>query len=114
MKTIETVGGQIFEIYETLKEIKEMIMDCYINNKGYISNDQSLFIEYKDGSTYYATGDYEEGTFKKTGIKTVIESNPCTFSLYGDYRIYNVDDMEMEYSEENDTDEDILWNVEER
>lgn len=110
MKTIETIGGQVFEIYETLKEIKSMIMDCYINNKEYLI-EQSLFIEYKDGTTYYLSDTEEEGTFKKTGIKTVIESNPCTFSLYGDYRIYNVDDMDMEYSEENDTDEDIIWNV---
>ena len=110
MKTIETKGGQFFEI-ETLKGIVPYIMDCYINNKEFLDDDSSLFIEYKDGSYYYISGCEESGKFKKSGIKTVIESNPATFVLYGDYRIYNIDDTEMTYSEENDS-ENITWNVE--
>ena len=110
MKTITTKGGQIFEI-ETLKGIIPYVMDCYINNKEWLDDDFSLYIEYKDGSFYYISGAEESGKFRKNGIKTIVESNPSTFILYGDFRIYNIDDVEMTYSEENDS-EDITWNVE--
>lgn len=110
MKTIETKGGMIFEVYESLKEIKSMIMDCYIDNKDFIDDDFALYIEYKDGSFYYLSGATEEGKFKKTGIATVIESNPATTSLYGNYRIYNIDDTAETYSEAVDN-EEKFWNA---
>lgn len=93
MKTIELKNGQIIEEYENLKEIKHMIMDNYIHNKEFLDDDCSLYIEYKDGSSYYICGD-EDGTFKKTGIKTVIENNPETYSVYGNYKPTKVDDEE--------------------
>lgn len=110
MKTIETQKSQqIFEIC-TLKEIMEYMMDCYITNKDFLDDDSSLYVEYKDGSNYYISGTVEEGRFKKSGIKTVIESNPCSFVLYGAYRIFNMDDTDEEYSDEAD-DENKTWNV---
>lgn len=113
MKTIETKGGMIFEIAESLKEIKSVIMDCYIDNKDFIDDDFALFIRYKDGSSYYLGGNDEEGKFKKTGIEAVIESNPATTTLYGNYRIYNIDNIEEEYSEEVDS-EEKFWNADVR
>ncbi len=110
MTTITTKGGQYIEVYESLKEMKSLIMDTYINNKDYIA-DSTIYIEYKDGSMYYLSATEEEGKFKKTGIKTVIESNPSTFSVYGDYIIYNIDDVDEQYSEEND-EEEKTWNIE--
>lgn len=110
MKTIETKGGMIFEVYESLKEIKSMIMDNYINNKDFIDDDFALYIQYKDGSFYHLIGATESGKFKKTGIETVIESNPCTTSVYGKYRIYNIDNTEETYSEEVDS-EETFWNA---
>lgn len=110
MKTFETKGGMIFEVYESRKEILTMIMDCYIDNKDFIDDDFSLFVQYKDGSFYYLSGATEKGRFKKAGIETVIESNPATTSLYGNYRIYNIDDTEEAYSEEAD-DEEKFWNA---
>mgnify|MGYP001537681936 CR=1 FL=1 len=58
MKIIETKGGQIFEI-STLKEIIPYIMDNYINNKDFLDDDSSLFVAYKDGSSYYIIDDVE-------------------------------------------------------
>lgn len=113
MKEFTTKGGQIFDIFASLNEAKAYIMDNYINNKEFIDDDFALFIEYKGGSYYYLCGSEECGTFKKTGIKTIIESNPATFTLWGEYRIYNIDDTDEEYSAEID-DESICWNVEER
>lgn len=110
MKTIETKGGMIFEVIESLKEIKSYIMDGYIDNKEFLDDDCALYIRYKDGSEYYLCGAVEDGKFKKTGIETVIESNPSTYIIYGKYRIYNIDDTDEEYSQETD-DEEKFWNV---
>ncbi|WP_195615488.1 hypothetical protein [Intestinimonas butyriciproducens] len=110
MKTKETPKSkQVFEIC-TRKEITEYMMDCYITNKEFLDDDSSLYVEYKDGSHYYISGAVEEGRFKKSGIKVVIESNPSSFVLYGAYRIYNIDDTDEEYSDEADN-EEKTWNV---
>lgn len=109
MKTIETKGGQIFEVM-TLKEVKEQI-----NNEAATMDDDdyTAFIEYADGSTYYNSGSLTEGKLKKSGIVTAIFSNPCTTQVYGEYKIYNMDNTEEEYSTEVDS-EEKMWNVEER
>lgn len=91
MKQIELANGQIIEEYESIKEIKQLIEWNYVNNKEFLDDDSSLYIEYKDGSTYYLSGANEEGIYKKTGIKTVIESNPCTYSVYGEYKLVKTD-----------------------
>ncbi|MDV3427879.1 MAG: hypothetical protein LIR50_12780 [Bacillota bacterium] len=96
MKIIELVNGQIIEEYEILKEIKSMIMDNYINNKEFLNDDSSLYIKYKDGSSYYICGTQEDGIFKKTGIKTVIENNPETYGVYGKYKLTKVDNSESD------------------
>jgi hypothetical protein len=95
MIIIELANGQIVEEYQSIKEVKEMIEMNYINNKDYIDDDFTLFIEYKDGSTYYLHGqEIEEGTYKKTGIKTVLEDNGCCYSVYGNYKLVKVDDAD--------------------
>ena len=117
MTTTHTIttpkSKQYFDIFDSRKEAIAFIMDSYINNKEWIDDDFSLYIEYNDGSCYYLSGTVEDGKFKKTGIKTIIESNPSSFSLYGEYRIYNTDNTEEEYSEENDS-EEKTWNVDVR
>ncbi len=110
MKTIETKGGMIFEIWESRKEVLhdiEMLewdnLDCWV--------DDSLYIEYKDGSYFSVTDTFGvEGKFKKTNIKTVIYGNSATTCVYGNYRIYNMDNTSEEYSEEIDS-EEHFWNV---
>lgn len=103
MRTIELVNGQIIEEYSSIKEIRQYIEDSYINNKDFLDGDSSLWIEYKDGSIYYICGTEEEGTYKKTGIKTVVESNPSTYSVYGSYQLIKTDP--------NDDDENCAWLV---
>lgn len=107
MKTIETKLGNIFEIYETKAEIVHMIRDCYIQNKD-VANDCALYVLYEDGSVYSNFGGQIEGTWKRTHIKTVIENNPSTCAVYGDYKLCNIDNIDEEYSEENDA-EDKFW-----
>lgn len=110
MKTIETKGGQIFEIFETLKEAKGMIQDCFTENMDSVSDDESLWVQYKDGSHFHVSGAYVEGEYKKTGIETVIISNTSTNQAYGNFQIYNMDDTEEKYSESVD-DEQKTWNI---
>lgn len=103
MTSIELANGQLIDIMENLKEVKKFIDDAYINNREYLDDDSSLYVEYKDGSHYYLHGADEEGAYKKTGIKTVIEDNPCTYTVYGDYELVKVD--------ENEDDENCTWLV---
>jgi len=96
IKSIELSNGQIVEVLKNLKDTIEFIKDCYIENKDYLDDDSSLYVEYKDGSYYYLSGACEEGKFKKTGIKTVIEDNPCTYTVYGAWKAVKTDDNDDE------------------
>ena len=102
MKTIILENGQIIEKL-TLKEALTMIYDCYINNKDFLTDDFSLYIKYKNGTEYYISATDEIGKFKKTGIETVIENNPCTYQVYGLYQLVKVD--------ESEDDENCTWLV---
>ena len=77
----------IVEEFENLKEAKGMINDCFINNREYIGEDDSLYILYKDGSSYILTSNIEMGTYKKTNIKAVIIDNGNTYQVYGNYNL---------------------------
>lgn len=77
-------GEQYVYEYKTLKGIMSEIMDNFINNKDYMSDDMTLYIEYKDGSTYYLGGSFDDDKFKKTGIKNVVIDNG-TYAVFGDW-----------------------------
>ena len=77
-------SDQYVEEYKTLKGIMSRVMDNFINNKDYMTDDMTLYIEYKDGSTYYLGGSFDDGKFKKTGIKNVIIDDG-TYAVYGDW-----------------------------
>ena len=113
MKTIVTKGGQYFEIWESrkeaLKDVVENIM--WLDDTEYWDSDSTLYIGYKDGTYFYVDDcGNREGKFKKTGITSIIFSNACTTAVYGEYEIYNIDDVDEKYSPENDSEEKI-WNV---
>lgn len=109
-KTIETAGGQIIEVFGNKKEAWWWIESYDFEN---MPEDDTIFIEYKDGKYFTAGFNGEvKGKYKRSDIKTVIISNACTVQVYGEYRIYNMDDVDEEYSEAID-DEYKMWNVEE-
>lgn len=113
MKTIVTKSGQYFEIWESRKEaLKDVTENIeWLDETGYWDSDSTLYIGYKDG-TCFCVDDFGncEGKFKKTGITSIIYSNACTTTVYGEYEIYNIDDVDEKYSEENDSEEKI-WSV---
>jgi hypothetical protein len=87
MTTIKKENGQIFEIFNTQSEAVEMIKDCFKNNKEWLSDDDTLYIRYKDGSSYYLSEGIEEGSFKRIGLELVIISNGSTNQLFGTFEI---------------------------
>lgn len=117
MKTIETKGGQIIEVWESLKEALHDLQTLSDDTDkfSFMFEEDTLLIKYKDGKYFTAAGfsGEIEGKFRKTCIETIIYSNSSTTVVYGDYRIYNMDDVDEEYTEENDT-EEKMWNVDER
>lgn len=43
-------------------------------------------------------------------VADIIDENDCTMMIWGKVEIYNIDDINEKYSEEND-DESKFWNV---
>lgn len=114
MKSFETKSGQIFEMWESRKEALHNVADIidgirYANEIGQRTDDY-LWIQYKDGSHYCISEEGEEGKFKKINIEAIIDENDCTIMIWGKVDIYNIDDIDEKYSEEND-DESKFWNV---
>ena len=114
MITITTKGEQIFEVWENRKEalhdIADIINDIRFANEIGQRTDDFLWVQYKDGSHYCIGEEGEEGKFKKTNIEAIIDENACTTMIWGKVDIYNIDDIDEKYSEEND-DELKLWNA---
>ena len=92
MKEIALANGQMVQVITNAKEAIEYIIDCYIENKDYLTDDQALYIEYKDGSSYILTASWEEGKFKRTGIKTMIEDNETCYVVYGKFQTVKMDE----------------------
>ena len=114
MKVLETKSGQVFEIWESRKEALHDVADIidgirYANKIGQRTDD-FLWVQYKDGSHYCINEDGEEGKFKKINIEAIIDENDCTMMIWGKVEIYNIDDIDEKYNEEND-DESKFWNV---
>ena len=114
MKSFTTKNGQIFEVWESRKEALHDVADIidgirYANEIGQHTDD-FLWVQYKDGSHYCINEDGEEGKFKKINIEAIIDENDCTMMIWGKVDIYNIDDIDEKYSEEND-DESKFWNV---
>ena len=114
MKTITTKNEQVFEMWESRKEALHDVADIIDGIRFAIETEQKpdefLWIQYKDGSHYCISEEGEEGKFKKINIEAIIDENPSTTMFFGKVDIYNLDDVDEKYSEEND-DESKFWNV---
>lgn len=64
------------------KEFMEFI-NYMLEDKTNIYEDDTLAIEYKDGSTYYLCKEFEQGSFKKTNIKLAVLSHSTGYAYYG-------------------------------
>lgn len=114
MTELVTKSGQVFEFWnsraEALHDVVDIIEGIEFSMTRYKYLDESLWIEYKDGSHYYLGELGEEGKFKKIGISCIIYENENTTVVWGDYVIYNMDNVSEIYSTEVD-DPSKYWNV---
>lgn len=55
-----------------------------IKNANY-STEMSVYVEYKDGSTYINIDGEEDGKFKKRNIKSIILDDGYEYYIYGAY-----------------------------
>lgn len=114
MRAFTTKGGQIFEVWENRKEALHDVADIIDGIRYAIEigqrTDDLLWVQYKDGSHYCISEEGKEGRFKKINIEAIIDQNDCTTMIWGKVDIYNIDDIDEKYSEEND-DESKFWNV---
>lgn len=89
-------NGQVFEVMslrDGMREAQEMVdADAYsvetFGREAYgLDSDESLWVEYADG-THYSLGYGEEpGRFKRTGITCIIIENGYTTQVAGRYRV---------------------------
>lgn len=80
-------------VYETKRQkdildiLDEMIENAEIYEWAYMFEDDSFYIEYKDGKTYEANECGEYGTYKKKGIERIIYVNENDTQVYGKYKV---------------------------
>lgn len=113
MKKIVTKNGQEFYVWGSRKEASKEIalivegMKCAFVEGAEM--DDSLYIKYTDGSTYFFNKFEETGKFRKTNFDEVIFSNDCISVAYGKVVLRNVDDCDEFYSPEKDSEEKIWY-----
>lgn len=74
--------------FATRKWLLECIGD-YIESLGYgyDMSDTAYEILYRDGSTDYINEEYDGHKIRKINIASIIEHNPCTDAVYGDFEM---------------------------
>ena len=82
-----TRNGSEFIVEElTRKEFVEGALGTIEAVEEYGSDDDTLWVEYKDG-THYSCGYGPDGTFRKTGIEWGLISNGSTQQVFGAYEV---------------------------
>lgn len=63
------------------------------------TDEEMMYIIYKDGSEYWNGADEVHGKFKRYGIKRAIISTPWGYTVFGDFAINDMGDVTIEESE---------------
>lgn len=63
------------------------------------TDEEMMYIIYKDGSEYWNGADEVHGKFKRYGIKRAIISTPWGYTVFGDFAINDMGDVTIEGSE---------------
>ena len=77
------------EVVNRQKDILDY-MDEYIENMEYDwfdASDDAYMILYKDGTTEYIYEDYDGHKIRRKGIEAIVNNNPCTSVVYGNFSI---------------------------
>lgn len=88
-KTYTNEHGDEFFVEEmTRKEFIEWAVGTIEAINEFGSEDDRIYVEYKDGSVYDNLGGYgESGKFSKTGIAWGYIDNGSTYQIYGAYEL---------------------------
>lgn len=63
------------------------------------TDEEMMYIIYKDGSEYWNGADEVHGKFKRYGIKRAIISTPWGYTVFGDFAINDMGDVTIEESD---------------
>ena len=87
---IEDIDCEItVEVVNRQKDILDY-MDEYIDNMNYDwfdASDDCYMILYKDGTSECIYEDYDGHKIKRKGIVSIVNNNPCTSVVYGNFAI---------------------------
>lgn len=63
------------------------------------TDEEMMYIIYKDGSEYWIGAGEVEGNFRKYGIKRAIISTPCGYIVFGDFAVNDMGDITIDESD---------------
>ncbi len=73
------------------KDILDILDELLENSKtlgwNYCFEDDTFYIEYKDGTTYYAGQFDEDGEYRKKGIAKIVYTNANDTQVFGKYEV---------------------------
>ena len=72
---------------DILGVLDEMIENAEQFGWAYVFENESFYIEYKNGKTYEASECGEYGIYKKKGISKIIYVNPMDTQVFGKYEV---------------------------
>lgn len=86
-------------VFETQKELLEQISGVIRDAKDLgMSEEESMYIIYKDGSKYFIYDEEEIGKFKRYGIKAAVYEHVNGYEVYGDFAVTDNGDISIEES----------------
>lgn len=85
---IKDIDCDVIVEFCTRKSLLENI-SYYIENmeNGFYDEDTTYCIRYKDGTVDYIDQDYDGHKIKKINIESIVENNPCTSVVFGNFEI---------------------------
>lgn len=87
-------------VFETQKELLEQISGVIRDAKDLgMSEEESMYIIYKDGSKYFIYDEEEIGKFKRYGIKAAVYEHVNGYEVYGDFAVTDNGDISIEESD---------------
>lgn len=87
-------------VFETQKELLEQISGVIRDAKDLgMSEEESMYIIYKDGSKYFIYDEEEIGKFKRYGIKAAVYEHVNGYEVYGDFAVTDNGDISIDESD---------------
>lgn len=86
-KEIKSVVIEYKRQKDILDQLDELLENTEFYSWEHVFENDSFYIEYKDGKIYEVNCCGEYGVYKKKGIERIIYSNACDTQVYGRYEV---------------------------